>query len=399
MKSNKPKVYLIIPLLVLITTLFSQEKPQEIIKKAMKDELERNMKNLALENLEKPFFISYTISDAKTLYISSTLGALIKSEEKPYRKHSARVLVGDYESDNENFVEMNNMYSFNMNEGYIPLENNYYGIRNSLWKKTDNMYKDAAELYERKISAINQQNLSEDETGLSDFSKVPKVKLDIPTDSFVLDKQKWEKTAKELSAIFKDYAEIFSSNVSIFLYQADIYFLNSEGTETKYPLSLAAVRVNAETQADDGESLFDHVLYYALTPDDLPAINNMKNEVKFMADNLVKIKNAPFFDENALFTHYFGVLSTSRSLPTPGGGACAAVRPFGGVLAPKTAIFRGLGVFWAVFSLKFSQNSLASHGFLLPFIVTKASYILAFSFPGTYFLRMYMKSLSIAAAI
>jgi len=298
MKSPKSKVYLIILFLIIGTILISQEKPQETIKKAMKDELERNMKNLTLENLEKPFFISYTISDAKTLYISSTLGATFKSEEKPYRRHSARVLVGDYESDNENFVEMNNMYSFNMNQGHIPLENDYYGIRNSLWKTIDNMYKNAAELYERKLSAIDQQNLSEEEKGLPDFSKIQQVTLDIPTESFIWDKQKWEKTAKDISAIFKDYAEIFSSNVSIFLYQADVYFLNSEGTETKYPISLAAVRINAETQADDGEPLFDHVLYYALTPDDLPAIDDMKNEVKFMADNLVKIKNAPIFDDS-----------------------------------------------------------------------------------------------------
>jgi len=298
MKVNKIKIYLLMFVVIFITNLIYSQNASETIKKAMKDELERNMKNLTLENLEKPFFISYTICDAKTLYLSSTLGALIKSEEKPYRKHSARVLVGDYESDNENFVEMNNMYSFNMNEGNIPLDNDYYGIRNSLWKTTDIMYKDAAELFERKLSAIDQQNLSEEEKDLPDFCKVSPNNLDISSVSFEMDKQKWEKTAKELSAIFKDYHDIFSSNVSIFLYQADVYFLNTEGTDTKYPLSLTAVQVNAETQADDGEPLFDHVLYYALTPADLPALKNMKNEVKLMADNLVKIKNAPIFDDS-----------------------------------------------------------------------------------------------------
>ena len=102
------KIILVISVMSIIfiaTNLFCQINPDEVIKKAMKDEMSRNMENLNLEGLEKPFFISYTISDAKTLYISSTLGAVISSIEKPYRKHKVRVLVGDYKQSNENFIE------------------------------------------------------------------------------------------------------------------------------------------------------------------------------------------------------------------------------------------------------------------------------------------------------
>ena len=283
---------------IFLTNLICQINPDEVIKKAMKDEMNRNLENLKLEGLEKPFFISYTISDAKTLYISSTLGAIINSVEKPYRKHRVRVLVGSYKQSNENFIELNNMYGLDSYEGNIPLDNDYFGIRNSLWKTTDKCFKDAAEIYERKISAIKQQNLPEEEAELEDFCEIKTVDLDIPAVTFDLDKHKWENTATELSAIFKDYSEIFSSNVSIFLYQAEIYFLNTEGTETKYPVTLTAIRVNAHTQAEDGEPLFDHLLYYALTPADLPSLKKMKSEVQAMADRLIAIRNAPVFDDS-----------------------------------------------------------------------------------------------------
>ncbi|MCU0858240.1 MAG: hypothetical protein MUC65_07545 [Pontiellaceae bacterium] len=81
------------------------------IKEAMRDEMSRNIENLALENLQKPFFISYLISDAKTLFIKSSLGAIVRSEEVPYRKLLSQVLVGNYQRNNLQFVDMNTLYS------------------------------------------------------------------------------------------------------------------------------------------------------------------------------------------------------------------------------------------------------------------------------------------------
>ncbi|MCD4746971.1 MAG: hypothetical protein K8R58_11805 [Bacteroidales bacterium] len=275
---------------------YCQNQAEEVIKKAMEDEINRNINNLTLQDLKKPFFISYTISDAKTLSITSTLGAIISSNEIPYRNHKVRVMVGDYERNNENYVDMKNMTSFS-GTGSVPLDNDYDGIKRSLWEATDNNYKDAAEIYEAKISSIKQQNLTEEEANLHDFSLAPKVNLNIKTIAFDFNKEKWEKTAKELSGVFNNYSDIFSSKASIYFYKADVYFINTEGTEVKSPLSLAAIRINALTQADDGEAIYDHLLYYALSPEDLPSLDEMKAEVKTMADNLITLKNAPIFDD------------------------------------------------------------------------------------------------------
>lgn len=286
----------IVMLLLIVKPSFSQEIGVDVIKRAMQDELSRSIEKLKIEGLQKPFFISYRLSDANTLCIKSSLGSIIKSDEKPYRKQGVRVMVGDYKSNNENYVDINNM-SFGSG-GSVPIEDDYYGIRRSLWKSTDRNYKDAAESYEAKISALKQQNLSEEEAALNDFTKSGSTKINIPSQKFDIDKKKWENTAKELSAIFSSYNQIFSSNVNIYLYNCEVFYVNSEGTETKLPVTIAAVQINAKTMADDGAPLFDHLLYYASNPDDLPGVDQMKKEIKAMADNLVMLTIAPVFDDS-----------------------------------------------------------------------------------------------------
>ena len=289
----------ILALILSASNLFAKEKASDIIMKAMKDELRRNMNNLALEDLERPFFISYTISDSRQLVIESTLGAIIYTEEKPGRNQDVRVMVGDYKRTNENFFDLTSMLKFSMGGGTsVPLDNDYNGIRRGLWIETDNKYKNVAELYPKKIAAIEQQNLPANELALPDFSKADKVSKILPDRNIKFEKDKWEKIAKELSAVFQDYPAIQSSNVSVYMLDADIYYVNSEGSETKRPLSIAAVRAVASTQADDGEQLYDHVLFFKLTPEELPSKNELKTAVKNLADNLISLKNAPVFSDD-----------------------------------------------------------------------------------------------------
>lgn len=287
---------------VLLFTFFffncsAQEQSQDVILKAMKDELKRNIENLKLDKLKPPFFISYTICDAKTLYINSTLGSIVKSETQPFRKQENEVIIGDYNRTNENYVDENSIWYWERNDMSIPFGNDYNAIKRALWYVTDDKYKDATAKYEAKLSSMEQQNLTDEEKNLPDFSKAPKLNLLLPSVTFNLDKAKWENTAKELSSIFKTYNEIFKSDVSVFLYEADVYFTNSELTEVKYPLAIAAIRIYAQTQAPDGEPLNDHVLYYALTPDDLPAMEIMKKEIKEMADNITALRKVPTLKE------------------------------------------------------------------------------------------------------
>jgi len=278
-----------------------EKSTRDIIQRAMRDELTRNVERLTLENLESPFYISYTIRDVKTMTVTATLGAVVRSEENRYRNHSVRVMVGSYSRTDENFLDFGGgsyRRTRLQNADALPLEDDYQGIRRALWIATDNVYKIASENYERKKAALQQQNLTQEAEALDDFSKVPTIQMTQPPRVLEMDRLGWEKYAIALSRIFRDYPDLYSSQVRVFIYQADVYFINNEDTETLQPLTLASVSVNASTQAVDGEPLNDHVLYYGLTPADLPSLSAMEDGIKALAEELVILRTAPTFDDS-----------------------------------------------------------------------------------------------------
>ena len=77
-----------------------------VIVKAMKDELNRNLKQLDYKDYGRPFYIGYTITDANMYYINASLGALVTSENLPNRDWQVRVLVGNYQLNDENFQDI-----------------------------------------------------------------------------------------------------------------------------------------------------------------------------------------------------------------------------------------------------------------------------------------------------
>jgi len=284
-----------------IPLLAQNQATRDIIQQAMRDEIKRNINKLRLENLQDPFFISYTIRDARTMEITASLGAIINSNKNHYRNHHVRLMVGDYNLNDENYFDLTGGgFRQTMLRGAdrLPLEDNYSGIRRALWIATDNLYKSATESYERKKAALEQQTLSDEDKALADFSKAEVKKHKSPPIEFVMEPDKWERIARELSGIFRDYPDIYSSQLRIFFYQSDVFFTNSEGIESVKPLSLIAVQINASTQAEDGKPLNDHVIYYGSIPGDLPPLKSMKADIIETAKSLIALRSAPVFEDS-----------------------------------------------------------------------------------------------------
>jgi hypothetical protein len=197
---------------------------------------------------------------------------------------------------------------------------------------------------------MKQQNLSQEEKGLPDFTRTEPVQIQLEGPDFDLDKTQWEETARELSAVFKNYHDIFTSRVTIFFYRGDVYHVNSEGTETKYPISIAALRVTAQTQADDGEPLLDHLLYYGVSPADLPSAEQMKVEIKSMADQLVKLHQAPTFEDSysgpVLFEDQAVVEVLAQRFFSESPGLIASRKPIFGNMTMNLLLGRMMGNSW-----------------------------------------------------
>ena len=277
--------------------ILAQNDHEKVIFSAMQDELQRSVKELVIEGLQKPCYISYRISDAQYLYVSSSLGALNISESKPLMSFNIRLMVGGYKRNNENYYDMNNVWGEYLS-GSLPVDYDYNQIRRALWISTDKLYKCNAEIYEGKMSAMQQQNISEEIASLYDFSEAAPLEKIITKEKASYDKAKWEQAAVKLSALFNEYPQIHKSTVCVHFYHGDIYYVNSEGTRTKKPLQLAVVLVNASSQADDGERIIDHLVYVSVTPDELPAAEEMEQDVRNMAQQIIALKEAPVMEES-----------------------------------------------------------------------------------------------------
>lgn len=61
---------------------------------AMKTELKRSM-TLTLNQLDKPYYLSYTVDDEHTWSAAATMGALVSSSTNDFRVPHLRIRVGD----------------------------------------------------------------------------------------------------------------------------------------------------------------------------------------------------------------------------------------------------------------------------------------------------------------
>ncbi len=278
--------------------LQGQENKDSVLIVAMKHELNRNMKELSKDGFEDPFFISYTIADIKTAYASAKLGALTGSGENEYKDWNVRVMVGDYDINDENFISSENQPNVSRVAHEMPVEDDYLGIRMALWSVTDNVYNAAADQYKEKMMLIEEDKVQEDMLGTSDFSKADVVKMILPTEKVVLDKKALEEKSRSMSAIFRDYPELMNSSVSINQIAATIYFINSEGTEVVYPMQYSAISVNAGLLTDQDENIAKGLVYSSPSVSDLVDNSIVLSDVRFLLEDLKKSSQMEHFEDD-----------------------------------------------------------------------------------------------------
>jgi predicted Zn-dependent protease len=269
----------------------------EIILKAIKEEVNRGLNHLKMEGLQAPFFIAYTIGDMKRMDVSASNGSLMTSDIGRSRLSNTRMLIGDYQCTDENFS------GSGVGRGYYDgspaLDNDEKALKNTVWKDLDALYKSAVETYEQKMAAIQQLNIPKEELELPDWDKTtPVVMKNIPRQHFDFDKPKYEQYVKEASSVFNHYNEVLFSTLALRAVEATAYFYNTEGTEFIYPMSFAYINGGVSGKTKDGEDIaasFSHVYSH---PEQLPSLDDMKKECHRLAQNLIEDINAPKLKES-----------------------------------------------------------------------------------------------------
>jgi predicted Zn-dependent protease len=278
--------------ILLILLLGALAQAQDVVMRAMKDELARSVAQLQLQTMDKPYFLAYRMDEIDQNSISAMLGSLTQEQPSRMRVIGVEVRVGDYALDNSNY------FSSRMWGGgtagllgsisQAPLDDDYQQIRRAFWLATDTQYKKALEDYSGKRAALDMRKHTDD---VPDFSKeTPVTRMEPPEKSRSGDDLKT--LARDISAVFRSTPDIYGSSVDIEYRNYYTRYINSEGSRFTRAQPSFKLQINAQTHAPDGLPISDSIQIFGRTMADLPPKDVLLTRTRAMADRVLKLRAA-----------------------------------------------------------------------------------------------------------
>lgn len=285
-------------MVLLLAPLHSQQR-SEIIFEAMRQEGERSLKELKVEDIPPPFYISYGMIEREKIEVTASLGSLINSIKSPLQREVwVRPLIGDYHK--------SHLLSFVPTPQSSPLsqEVELNNLRRELWILTDNSYKEAASDYRQKRSYKKRESEVYDFTPL-----LPIDRREIKENRIELKSSVWESYAMELSSLLLDYPSLSLSEVNCRAANTTYYYYNSEGSTYKTTTPLYNITIKLSLKDNQGGYYSDKLEYVGASLEQLPKLESVREEVEGVVKRLKELSSAPPVEE-----YYSGpVLFTGRA--------------------------------------------------------------------------------------
>jgi TldD protein len=256
---------------------------------ALLAELNRSKEHLKMDQVQAPYYIEYRVNDVDTFDAEAAFGALRESDRSHLRFLRVVVRIGDYQQDS--------YYGQGMGSGsIIPIDDDPIAIRRQIWLLTDEAYKNAADAYAEKLSALKQY--TPDAQPTDDFARAPVVTDVGQTVALTADFTAWGKTLQDATELYRQYPLIQSVEASARFTAVNEYFVNSEGTVVRHGRSTATVTLSSLTQAPDGMRLGRSPFWTEARPEDLPNHDELLKQSKIMLDTLQALSQAPIVEES-----------------------------------------------------------------------------------------------------
>ena len=145
---------------------------ENLLMKALRDEMGRTMERLQLGDMDRPYYVAYWVQESTRLGRAAILGGLLgRGRGSGSRFLSVELRVGDHELDNTNFMDFGRLRSRVVREGFpvsLPLRDDYRELRRQIWLATDGAYKQAVHRLAKKRATL--QNKTRVEI-IPDFSR------------------------------------------------------------------------------------------------------------------------------------------------------------------------------------------------------------------------------------
>lgn len=256
--------------------------------RAMFDELARSQ-TLKLNDLEKPYFIEYTVSDGDQVYIAASFGGLTASNQFHVRQPRLFVRVGDYKFDNTNSV-----YSNTRHMGLFPVDDDYQAMRTQFWLATDALYKASAEQIAHKRAALRE---IADPDATPDLAPAKPVEILEPAAAIHIDQKHWEQVLRQASARFESHANVVNSDIALRAIISTYRLVNSEGSVVRIPQEMGQIEVRSMGLALDGGRVWDHQFITTLRPSQLPSEEQVSKIVDSVGSETDALSKAPLAED------------------------------------------------------------------------------------------------------
>ncbi|HEY7957659.1 MAG TPA: TldD/PmbA family protein [Polyangia bacterium] len=271
---------------------------QSPIVTSMQEELSRAMHRLRLPGYEAPYFIAYSVRDYDTHEITARYGGVISHNQAHNRQAYVEVRVGSYQLDN---TSSDRQLQFDMEDpdAYepgtdAPLDDDPEALRGTLWLLTDAKYKQALAAYAKKRGRLATSVV--EDADLPSFSHEQPSRHADPITPFHFAEPALETRAKQASALFQDYPDLFDSSVKIGADRVTRYFVSSEGSVVVTERTIFSAHVEAATRAKDGMLLQHEKDFYGRTAAELPDLPALKKSIIQLATELRALREAPVID-------------------------------------------------------------------------------------------------------
>ena len=275
--------------LAALSVLASARADDGALMEAMRLEMVRTLEELQMEDLETPYFVSYTVQENQQMTAQANFGALIARNVTRGRNLTVELRVGDPSFDNTNF-----QFGPSIQFAALPLDGNVAEIRRQIWLATDAAYKRALESLAAKRAALQNETRSEE---LGDFSPAERFSHAEDPVSKLPEMAQLATLARNLSKLFTGMPEIMESSAAAFAGHQRTYYLNSEGTSFVRNDPSASVSVTAQAQAPDGTRLNDFVAARGNTWDEVADEDELAGRVMAMGQALAMRRSAPAMDD------------------------------------------------------------------------------------------------------
>ncbi|MCX7905704.1 MAG: metallopeptidase TldD-related protein [Elusimicrobiales bacterium] len=220
---------------------------EDIVIKAMRDEIARNLNKLNDNNFPKPYFISYSVYDIDSCISKAFFGNITSTSRDRKRIAKAEIRIGDVNFDNSNFIfDLNNYEPINY---LITTEDNYDAIRWGLWYLSDEIYKNACEIFSKKKAYRQKREIKKTYPEIV-FSQP--VRLIIEEKKIEPDCIKYNNIFIKTSEVSRKYPMIKSIEFMFTIRKEILRYANSNGSYIKRPSYLVIFSLNLEIQDDKG---------------------------------------------------------------------------------------------------------------------------------------------------